>query len=73
MFDTNVHWFLIAYLIIVPTFVVLRYRRAALATTLILGGAVALVFTRLPDISSFKLLGMQATLAKPDRQGPGHD
>src|SRR4051812_7723396 len=64
MFEIVIHWLLIAYLIIAPSVVALRYRDAKLALALVLAGAAALVFTRLPDISSFELLGLKTTLER---------
>jgi hypothetical protein len=64
MWDTIVHWALIAYLIIAPTVAVFAFRQPALAFALIVAGATALIFTRLPDISSLKLYGLQATLER---------
>ena len=63
MLDTIIHWVLIAYLIIAPTVVVFLLRRSALAFALVVTGASALLLTR-PDISSFGLLGLQATLER---------
>ena len=63
MLDTLIHWVLIAYLIIAPTVVVFLLRRSALAFALVVTGASALLLTR-PDISSFGLLGLQATLER---------
>ena len=62
--DAIVHWTLIAYLIIVPTVVVFAFRSTAMAVALIVAGATALIFTRLPDISSLNLYGLQATLER---------
>ena len=64
MLDTIIHWGLIAYLIVAPTVAVFTFRQPALAFALIVAGATALIFTRLPDISSLKLLGLQATLER---------
>jgi hypothetical protein len=65
MLAAVIHWALIAYLIVVPTISIFWFKQtAARATVLIVAGATALIFVRLPDISSLKLLGLQATLER---------
>jgi hypothetical protein len=63
MLDTIIHLALIAYLIIAPTIAVFLLRKSALALALVVTGATALLLTR-PDISSFGMLGLQATLER---------
>jgi hypothetical protein len=58
-----VQWLLLAFLILAPTVIVLVYKKPSLAYPVILAGAAALILIR-PELSSFGLLGMKATLER---------
>jgi hypothetical protein len=55
---------LIAYVMAAPIIATLLFKRAAPAYVFVVAGAVGLLFTRLPDISSFELWGLKATLER---------
>jgi hypothetical protein len=58
----------LAFLIIAPTVAILLKQGAAAAGVLAAVGAAALLFTRLPDISSFALFGLTAKLEHQSQQ-----
>jgi hypothetical protein len=62
MDETVVQLILITYLILVPTVLAFKTERASLTAILVAAGVAALVFTRVSDISSIRLPGLQDTL-----------
>ena len=76
MLDTIIHWALIAYLIIAPTVAVFLFRKPGLPFALIVAGATALLFTRLPEKEhglGFCTLTKGGTRALRDLDRRGHD
>jgi hypothetical protein len=63
-FEKVTQRFLVLYLVMAPTIVIIAKGETKTAGILIVAGATALLFTRLPDILSIKLFGLQATMER---------
>jgi hypothetical protein len=68
MIDKIIGWALLAFLIMAPTIAVFVRKNTAGAVVLAAAGAVALLLTRLPDISAFELFSLKIKLEKQSQQ-----